>query len=112
MKKLDNPIVANPGNPSDGLLKLQFSNWKNPATTKLLDGFDLDVADKVDFLTSYGVLDSRWSLAQKFQSITFYQTHAKEQLADSPTSESFFLIKANVLGATNSEFKFKIKSQS
>ena len=67
--------MANPGNVDDGLLKVTFTDWKNAATTKKLEGFSIDIAEKVDFISN-GATDTRWSLVQKFQEIDFYTTEA------------------------------------
>ena len=72
-KTLDTNIVADPGNSDDGYICLEFSRWRNGATTKRLDLFLIEMAEKTELMT-YGVSDSRWSIVQKFKSIDFYDT--------------------------------------
>ena len=47
LKVLATPIVANPNDPTDGIIYLKFPTWRNPPCTKKLDGFKISIVEKI-----------------------------------------------------------------
>ena len=83
---------------------MTFENWKNAATTKRLDGFAVDIFEKVEYTISSGAKSNRLSIISKFISAKYPLMTA---LVTTDSLESYILVNAHA-AAAETEFKFKI----